>query len=104
MLVDSADETEKDNDLFLDYEESNNGDQKTEEAPVISLHALTGITDYNTMRVKGKIKNQLINILIDTGSTHNFVDQLVVKKLGVRLKNTHSFMVTVANGDKIKTQ
>ena len=65
---------------------------------------MIGTTDYKTMRVQGKIKNQLISILIDTGSTHNFVDQEVVKKLRVRLKNIQSFMVTVANSDKLKAQ
>ena len=104
MLVEGSDDTEEDTDLFLDCEDSIATDQKVEESPVISLHALTGTTDYHTMRVQGKIKNQLVNILVDTGSTHNFVDQQMVKQLGVKLKTIQSFMVTVANGDKLQAQ
>lgn len=33
--------------------------------PYISLNALSGITTYNTMRVKGFVGNQVLHILID---------------------------------------
>ena len=78
MSVDSSIEADEDIDLFLDCEDSSDVMEsipKEENDLVISLHALTSTTDYQTMRVQGKIKNQLISILVDTGSTHNFVDQ-----------------------------
>ena len=51
MLVNCSDETKEDIDLFLDCEYSNENVQKDEESPVISIHALIGITDYHTMKV-----------------------------------------------------
>ena len=59
--------------------------QKKGDRPIISLHALTRTIGYRIMRVQGKIKNQLVSILVDTGSTHNFVNQRVIKKIGVQL-------------------
>ncbi|GJZ37219.1 hypothetical protein Tco_0583410 [Tanacetum coccineum] len=50
-----------------------------EEIPQISLNALTGITSYRTMRVIGHFGKQKIHILIDPGSTHNFVDVFMAK-------------------------
>ena len=58
------------------------GQQVDGDRPIILLHALIGIEWYQTMRVQGKIKNQTVVILVDTGSTHNFMDQLVVRKVG----------------------
>ena len=107
LLVDNGNEAEEENELFLDCEDSLNESvnvMKEEESPVISLHALTGMTGYHTMRVQGKIKNQLVSILVDTGSTDNFIDQQLVRKIGVKLQVINSFTVTVANGDKLKAQ
>ena len=42
----------------------------------ITLYALVGSSSSNTMRIKGKIKNQEVVSLIDSGSTHNFLDVL----------------------------
>ena len=107
LLVDFSIEGDEDTDLFLDCEDSTDvvaSAPNEENNPVISLHALTGTTAYQTMRVQGKIKNQLISILVDTGSTHNFVDQQAIKRTGARLHDVPSFIVTVANGDKLQVQ
>lgn len=42
--------------------------------PEISLHALIGSVNPRTMRVQGRVRNQEVVILIDSGSTHNFID------------------------------
>ena len=43
--------------------------------PCISLNALSGNRGYRTMRVAGYYKDKPIHILIDSGSTHNFLDR-----------------------------
>ena len=58
-----------------------------------------GTKDYQTMKVMGKIKKQPLVVLIDSGSTHNFLDQMVVKRLKVPTKIITRVKVTVANGD-----
>ena len=44
----------------------------------ITLYALTGTPTPGTMRVRGKVNGSGLVILIDTSSTHNFVDASLV--------------------------
>jgi hypothetical protein len=46
----------------------------------ISIHAISGIPTPNTMRIIGTIQQQRVVILVDLGSTHNFLDPSVVKR------------------------
>ena len=41
----------------------------------ISINAITGSVSYRTIRVHGLVRKQKVVILIDTGSTHNFLNQ-----------------------------
>ena len=68
----------------------------------ISLHALSGIATPYTMRVTGLIDGRQLHILIDNGSTHNFVNSRVAKKLRCRLVTTSVFEVMVANGERLR--
>lgn len=42
-----------------------------------------------------------MHVLIDSGSTYNFMDLAVAKKLGCKLQTIPSFAVSVANESKI---
>lgn len=72
-----------------------------EEELQISLNALTGSTSYRTMRVKGNVKRKLIIILIDSGSTHNFLSPDVVKRVSLTTEDTDSLPVSVADGTRM---
>ncbi|GKE08002.1 retrotransposable element Tf2 [Tanacetum coccineum] len=50
------------------------------------------------MRVLGKVGKYELHILIDTGSTHNFLNVSVAKYLGCIFKSTCPLQVTVAGG------
>ncbi|GJX35776.1 hypothetical protein Tco_0247333 [Tanacetum coccineum] len=65
----------------------------------ISLNALTRIHNFQTMRVKGVIGKQAINILVDCRSTHNFVDLLMAKRIGCRMKSMYPLQVSIVNGE-----
>lgn len=67
----------------------------------ISINAITGSVSYRTMRVHGLVKKQKVVILIDTGSTHNFLNQVVVKKAGVETVDTDPLTVFVADGTQM---
>ena len=56
-----------------------------------------------TMRVKGKVNSVSLVILVDSGSTHNFIDATVVSVLHVPVDESQILEVKVANGDIIKT-
>ena len=70
----------------------------------ITLYALLRSPSSGTMRIKDKINGHWVAILIDTGSTHNFLDTVILSKLQLCLDPTVSFEVKVANGATIKTK
>lgn len=67
----------------------------------ISLHALAGGATPRTMRVMGKIGEQLVVVLIDTRSTHSFVDQNLAKRIRLPVEKMSQVNVMIANGDSI---
>nr|GEV88615.1 hypothetical protein [Tanacetum cinerariifolium] len=57
--------------------------------------------DTQTMRVRGYVGKQPLHILIDCGSTHNFLDTSAAKRLPCQLSATTPLRVDVANGSKM---
>lgn len=72
--------------------------------PEISLHALTGWTVAKTMRVAAKIGTYEVVVLIDSGTTHNFISDKVSALLRLPVVPTEPFNVRVANGQSLKCQ
>lgn len=68
----------------------------------ISLRALIGHSIPQTLRVMGHIRSNPISILIDSGSTHNFLQDRVAKQLGLVTEPAHSFKVLVGNGEELQ--
>ncbi|CAL5328511.1 unnamed protein product [Camellia sinensis] len=75
--------------------------KENEKTPGILLHAIYGTRASQTMKVRGRIGQHQITLLIDSGSTHNFLNSKVARKLGVSPNSTSKFEVVVANGEKI---
>ncbi|XP_028065295.1 uncharacterized protein LOC114268339 [Camellia sinensis] len=73
----------------------------TEPLPEISFHAIAGTAHPQTFRVMGKLQNKAVTVLIDGGSTHNFIDQAIVTKFGLPVARDQKLQVMVANMDKI---
>lgn len=65
--------------------------------PEIFLHSLTRSINTKTMRVLGKIGGQQEVILIDLGSTHNFLDRSIVKRAQLKAKKEDDIRVILAN-------
>ena len=70
----------------------------------ISVHALSSIQSYRTMRIKGQVKKNVVEILIDSGSTHNFLDHNFAKKSGTNIQPTNPLVVIVADGTKLTSR
>lgn len=51
------------------------------------------------MRLLGRIEACSVGILADSGSTHNFLDPLVIQTTKFKIHNESSLQVRVANGD-----
>ena len=58
-----------------------NNQSNQEEDVEITMYALTGTPTLGTMRVMGKVNGSVLVILVDIGSTHNFVDASLVSSL-----------------------
>lgn len=69
--------------------------------PHISKHTLADNATTETLQINGTIKNKENVILIDGGSTHNFIQNRVVKFLGLQISKASKFYVMVGNGDKL---
>lgn len=69
--------------------------------PQISLHAMLGHTSPKTLRLSGTIRNHNITILIDSSSTHNFIQERIVHFLNLPISNSNQFQVIIGNGDTL---
>ncbi|KAH0672572.1 hypothetical protein KY290_024804 [Solanum tuberosum] len=69
----------------------------------ISLQAIQGLPDYQTLRVTGYCDQAPLNILIDPGSTHNFMEEDLVKKWGLGVQMVNPQLINVIDGDIRKT-
>ncbi|XP_042013895.1 uncharacterized protein LOC121762165 [Salvia splendens] len=86
-----------------------NSDQTSEDSvedenPLISIHAINGSSSrsFRTMRVTGRMGKKALHILIDSGSTHNFLDLQVARKLGLVLTSVTPVFVDVADGNRLE--
>ena len=62
---------------------------------------LSSIQEAVTFRVRGTLDGQRFVALIDTGATHNFIDEKFVSRRGLHTEEHRGFKVMVADGFKI---
>jgi len=68
-----------------------------ETTPTISCHALADIVTPQTLKIQGYIKNKKVTILIDLGSTHNFINYKLEKDLNCFVYPALEFQVMIAS-------
>ncbi|WVZ06070.1 hypothetical protein V8G54_019416 [Vigna mungo] len=95
---------ELEDDTILDEDTTNpvETEGNREEEPLILVNALTRVANFKTMRVTGLCQKKPLHILIDSESTHNFLDIHIAKKLGCRIVNMDPLSVIVADGAKVQ--
>ena len=93
-----------DEERTVGYDVSTELQQQGARCAEITLYALLGSPSPGTMRVWGRINHQDVLILIDSGSTHNFLDVSSWSSLKLPLSTQESFTVKVANGEVLRTQ
>ncbi|KAJ4965781.1 hypothetical protein NE237_017630 [Protea cynaroides] len=67
----------------------------------ISYNALAGQSSLHTLRLHGTIIGSQVNILVDSGSTHNFIQTEVAHHLGLTVATSPQISVLVGNGDRL---
>lgn len=67
-------------------------------AAQLSLHALSGDQVADTFRISGRISLEPVDVLVDGGSTHNFIKETIAAALGLKLSQIDPFRVLVGSG------
>jgi hypothetical protein len=92
--------------LFCIEVEDDNTAEPTEavDTSMISIHALTDIHPRtgHTMQLYVVINDARITALLDSRSTHNFVDLDTTARVGIKFGGTTGLRVTVANGKRVQ--
>lgn len=92
---------EDEGDLEMIWNEEEEREQMDREVVQISINAIAGISDYTTMKVKGMHGKRTLYVLIDSESTHNFIDSKIAELLGCKVREAGRAKVAVADGTKI---
>ncbi|WVZ90259.1 hypothetical protein U9M48_036574 [Paspalum notatum var. saurae] len=82
-------------------EEPAGAEQDDAEAPMFSLHAMAGVTLYDTMQVRAFLGTAAVLALLDTGSTHNFIAEHAARCSGLPIQPRPRLTAKVANGAKV---
>jgi len=67
--------------------------------PLISLAAITGIRIEETMQLRVRVGKLTLSALLDSGSTHNFINTAAAARVGLQFADSEGAHVVVANGD-----
>lgn len=78
-------------------------DALTEDFCQLSLNALVGTDSGDAMKVRALVKNKVMLILIDSGSSHSFVSQNFLNTVGIQSKPAPPKQVKLANGEFLVT-
>ena len=89
-----------------DYDEDGDIQMEIEDVcenatPKISLHAMARDQAPETMRVWGSIKGKSVVILIDSGSTHNFINAKTAQRVNLNPIANSTLKVIVASGEQL---
>ena len=89
--------------FYIDCEEGEENEQETSKEEdihqeptleeekmslTISCNALAGITTPQNLKIEGHIKNKKLIVLIDSGSTHNFIHYKIARELNYFVYST----------------
>jgi hypothetical protein len=69
---------------------------------IISLNALTGFSTPQTLKLIGYIKHWKVIILVDSGSTHNFIHHCIAQETHCYIHAVNNFQIMIANGGSMK--
>ena len=90
--------------IEFDSEPQEDEEVGEDDNPLISINAICGSTSrgFQTMRITGRVGKRALHILIDSGSTHNFLDLQLAQRLGLKLTPIKPVFVDVADGNRIE--
>jgi hypothetical protein len=70
--------------------------------PFISFNALTSFSTPQTLKQIGYIKNRKVIIVVDSGSSHNFIDRRIAQETHFYIHAVNNFQIMITNGGSMK--
>lgn len=89
------------NDVGVTWKPVDENEEAHRAMPEISFHTIAGADHPQTLRVVGTLRNRPLILLIDSGSSHNFIDNDVISQFGLPVENSSWLQVMEANKDPI---
>ncbi|KZV39093.1 hypothetical protein F511_34263 [Dorcoceras hygrometricum] len=84
-----------------DEQEEDIKDCGTLELPLFSI---SGMSQPQTLKLRGRIKDEEVVVMVNSGASHNFVSRALMEKLGLGIDETVRFGVCLGNGRRIQCQ
>ncbi|XP_048627868.1 uncharacterized protein LOC125596911 [Brassica napus] len=72
------------------------------EVAELSVNSVVGLSSPHTIKLKGRVAGEEVVVLIDSGATHNFISEELVKKLSIPRSTTKGYGVMVGAGLTVK--
>jgi hypothetical protein len=69
---------------------------------IISLNALTSFSAPQTLKLIGYIKHRKVIILVDSGSTHNFIHRCIAQETHCYIHAINNFQIMIVNGGSME--
>jgi hypothetical protein len=101
FYIDCEEEEEQEHEQEPSQDENVESISYEELTPTISCNALARIITPQTFKIEGYIKRKKVIVVIDSGSTHNFIDYKLAKDLNCFVYPTPEFKVVIADGGTI---
>jgi hypothetical protein len=78
-------------------------DALTSEMGQLSLNAISGTENGDSMRLRALVHNKVMLILVDSGSSHSFINSSFVYQAGLSTVPTQTMQLRVANGELLQS-
>ena len=83
-------------DNWLEWEETVNGPEK--QLMALSMNAFWGVDTPTTTKLRGRVGQLYVTIMIDSGATHNFIAPHVITAAKLELQSGCRFQVLLGTG------
>jgi hypothetical protein len=101
FYIDYEEEEEQEHEQEPSQDENVESISSEELTPMILCNELAGISTPQTLKIEGYIKKKRVIVLIDSGSTHNFIHYKLAKDLNCFVYPTPEFQVMITDGGTI---
>ncbi|CAA0810223.1 Unknown protein, partial [Striga hermonthica] len=101
FVIEVANSDEEEAEVVEDLDPVNDIEAFDEEAE-ISMHAMARIRGPRTMRLPSWVKDRRVIVLVDNGSSHNFINADLSQKLNLPTTKIEPFDVRVANDERLQ--